>query len=178
MNSTNKNNQDYRLSIITWIIGFVFAACLSIAILLLSYILFNETVITLNSEKQITLPDNSEIQLKPYSILSYNTMMWLFSKDVQLSGEAEFNINTGKEFTVKTPAAKISTPGSQFKVAQWGNKLEVECYSNFACITTEDGMMILTENQKGIYKGGKIVKEQLSTLFMGVRINDMLCTNL
>ena len=62
--------------------------------------------------------------------------------------------------------------GSRFKVTQWGNTLEVECYSNFTCITSKDGELILIENQKGIYKGGKIAKEQLRTLFMGLRIND------
>ena len=78
--------------------------------------------------REIVLPDNSEVILNADSEIAYDTRKWEDQRTLELSGEAFFKVAKGKTFTVKTNAGTITVLGTQFNVEQRKDFFEVTCF--------------------------------------------------
>ena len=76
----------------------------------------------------ISLPDNSVVNLNAQSHLSFNKHQWNTKRELQLQGEAFFNVEKGSTFNVITSAGTITVLGTQFNVKQRNDYFEVICY--------------------------------------------------
>lgn len=92
---------------------------------------------TLAAEKTIiSLPDNSTVILNAASEISYHKNNWDDERELQLEGEAFFQVAKGKKFDVKTAEGTVSVLGTQFNVKQRDTYFEVICYEGVVKVTT------------------------------------------
>jgi ferric-dicitrate binding protein FerR (iron transport regulator) len=114
----------------------VTAAAASVAILVVCGTFFlrssgAEEVYVLNAgneKQQFTLPDSSHVCLNANSRLTYTDAFGKNSRDVELSGEAYFEVtkNTGKPFTVKAGEISVRVLGTVFNVQAYHSEERIE----------------------------------------------------
>ncbi len=93
------------------------------------YLNINTTVETSFAEKkEIYLPDSSFVNLNALSQVTFKEKIWNYKRQVQLEGEAFFNVASGAQFDVVTPQGTVSVLGTQFNVKNRGDFFEVVCY--------------------------------------------------
>ncbi len=82
------------------------------------------TVVANNSTKKVELPDGSLVWLNKNSELSYNKNLSGDTRDVELKGEAYFEVakNPNKPFTVELNETKTKVLGTQFNLKENINK--------------------------------------------------------
>jgi ferric-dicitrate binding protein FerR (iron transport regulator) len=83
----------------------------------------------------ITLPDASRVSLNAKSYLVFNKKEWKHEREVELYGEAFFNVAKGSSFKVKTASGTVTVYGTQFNVKQRDNYFEVICYEGIVGVT-------------------------------------------
>ena len=96
----------------------------------------NETVTTQYAEnKEVLLPDNSEIVLNADSEINYSLKKWDQQRNVNLEGEAFFKVAKGKRFTVITDGGSVAVLGTQFNVEHRRGFFEVTCYEGLVSVS-------------------------------------------
>ena len=105
------------------------------AILVLGFLVVNLTADDLTTYStataeslEITLPDDSAVQLNAGTTLSFNEDKWQDARAVSLDGEALFKVAKGSTFTVKTAAGTVQVLGTEFNVINREGLFEVTCY--------------------------------------------------
>ena len=78
--------------------------------------------------KEIRLPDNSEVTLNADSQITYDEGNWQEERDLKLNGEAFFKVAKGERFTVHTEQGKVSVLGTQFNIKQRSKLFIVDCF--------------------------------------------------
>jgi ferric-dicitrate binding protein FerR (iron transport regulator) len=76
----------------------------------------------------ITLPDNSTVTLNAASSLSYTKAAWEQERKIELEGEAYFDVEKGKSFTVLTTHGQVTVLGTRFSVKDRPGFYDVLCY--------------------------------------------------
>ncbi|OEK08979.1 hypothetical protein A8C32_13830 [Flavivirga aquatica] len=94
---------------------------------------------------QFSLPDASTVWLNAKSEISHNKD-WNKSRDIELNGEAYFEVAKGKTFTVKTPQGIVAVLGTKFNVKQRDNFFEVHCYEGTVSVIHKGKKTILKAN--------------------------------
>jgi ferric-dicitrate binding protein FerR (iron transport regulator) len=96
----------------------------------------NESVTTQYAEnKEVLLPDHSEIVLNADSEISYSIKKWDQQRNVNLEGEAFFKVAKGKRFTVITDGGSVAVLGTQFNVENRKGFFEVTCYEGLVSVS-------------------------------------------
>lgn len=76
----------------------------------------------------LTLPDGSEVIVMPHSEINYNSLLWNFSRNINLKGTAQFNVaRDGGAFRVHTKMLDVEVLGTVFEIAEKENVTEVSC---------------------------------------------------
>lgn len=110
------------------------------AILLTSaYFLFFNTTQTFETgiaqTKTFNLPDDSEVLLNAASKITFDEKNWHNQRDLILEGEAYFQVQKGKTFSVKTTDGVVKVLGTHFDVKQRNNYYEVSCFEGLVSVT-------------------------------------------
>jgi ferric-dicitrate binding protein FerR (iron transport regulator) len=84
------------------------------------------------------LPDNSEVLLNASSKITFNEKNWDKKRDLTLEGEAYFQVQKGKTFSVKTADGVVKVLGTHFDVKQRNNYYEVSCFEGLVSVTYND----------------------------------------
>lgn len=122
----------------------------------------DETISTdLAENREITLPDNSEILLNAESTLSYNEKNWDSNRAIKLEGEAYFKVAKGKKFTVTTSQGTISVLGTQFNVENRNGFFEVTCYEGLISVIFNDEEFKLPAGNSTIAVNGQLKRSQV-----------------
>lgn len=89
-------------------------------------IAFNEVVAPYGMVSNLTLPDGSKVWLNGGSSLKYPTVFAEKTREVQMSGEAYFEVHADKEhpFTVNTGTLKVTATGTAFNVSSLAKSKE------------------------------------------------------
>ncbi|MEL6866499.1 MAG: FecR domain-containing protein [Bacteroidota bacterium] len=111
-----------------------------------------------SQQEEVTLPDGSLVRLNALSKLSFSTDSWATNREVQLSGEAFFEVEKGSTFTVLTKQGQVEVLGTSFNVYTRENTLETQCYEgkvrlSVAAANTED--KVLTKGKGWSWKEGE-----------------------
>ncbi len=118
---------------------FMKVAAVAAFLVLGSYFYLNsldEKVSTQYAEnREVVLPDNSEVVLNADSRLSYSEKKWDKERNVNLYGEAFFKVAKGKRFTVATDAGTVAVLGTQFNVENRKGFFEVTCFEGLVSVT-------------------------------------------
>ncbi|OYX82501.1 MAG: anti-sigma factor [Flavobacteriales bacterium 32-34-25] len=118
----------------------IFRVAAAIAVLLTSaYFLFYNTTQSFETgiaqTESFKLPDNSEVLLNASSKITFNEKNWDKKRDLILEGEAYFQVQKGKTFSVKTADGVVKVLGTHFDVKQRNNYYEVSCYEGLVSVT-------------------------------------------
>ena len=123
-----RRHETFRHKLVQWCV----AASVVVMLVAGSLWHFSEHVLVSGDrELAYTLPDGSGVVVMPHSELSYNSFTWTLRRRVSLKGEAVFSVVHGGRFRVGTPAGRITVLGTQFRVKQHRQDMQVFCYEGF-----------------------------------------------
>ena len=80
------------------------------------------------------LPDNSKVNLNADSEITFKTKNWESKRELNLKGEAYFNVKKGSKFTVNTSLGSVSVLGTHFNVLARNAYFEVFCYEGLVSV--------------------------------------------
>ncbi len=95
--------------------------------------------------KQLTvkLPDGSEVTLKSHTAITYYPFWWNFSRIVNLSGEAYFDVKKGKDFVVASSLGKTVVLGTTFNIYARENEYKVTCFTGMVKVISQRERSVL-----------------------------------
>ena len=134
----------------------ILQAAAAIVILLLSvysvnaYLLKERATTQFAEQKEIALPDGSEVKLNAFSKIVWSRKHFAKRRMIALSGEAYFDVKKGDEFIIKTKKGKIEILGTQLNVFSRNDEFWVSCISGKVRVTSN--------NQEQIILPGEIAK--------------------
>lgn len=114
------------------------------------------------TSENISLPDNSQVNVNAASYFAFNENQWKQKREVQLKGEAYFKVAKGEKFTVVTPLGNVSVKGTQFNVKQRNNIFVVSCYEGLVEVTTAKDTILLPAGKEYRKINGSSLVESIS----------------
>ena len=112
----------------------------------------------------ITLPDGSKVWLNSQSRLTYSTNFNVKKRELQLDGEAYFEVahNPNKPFIVRSNDISVRALGTAFGVKAYNEDVLISSIlmKGKVLVTTPDGEAILMPNERIIYDKTTHKKEQ------------------
>ena len=122
----------------------------------------NENISTQYAEnKEVVLPDTSEILLNADSEISYSEKKWDKERNVSLEGEAFFKVAKGKRFTVSTDQGIVAVLGTQFNVENRKGYFEVTCFEGLVSVTYNNKETKLPAGTSFMAIDGKIIEAEI-----------------
>lgn len=107
--------------------------------------------------KSVVLPDNSTVELNIASTISYDANNWENAREIELTGEAFFNVTKGNRFAVSTEHGSIEVLGTSFNIRNRDNITEVICYTGKVKVTDLKGAsVILVKDGSARIVGGEM----------------------
>jgi ferric-dicitrate binding protein FerR (iron transport regulator) len=94
-------------------------------------------------ENVITLPDSSKVWLNKGATISYNASEWATNRELQLEGEAYFEVKRGQKFTVNSSLGSVNVLGTTFSVATFKDVFLVTCYTGKVAVNHQSSRVIL-----------------------------------
>jgi ferric-dicitrate binding protein FerR (iron transport regulator) len=140
------------------------AAVLILGFFLFKNIYFNSELTSIQTDialtESINLPDNSVVNLNSNSILTYNSADWAHNRQLDLQGEALFNVEKGKKFSVSTPQGNVQVLGTVFNVKSREYLFEVSCFEGSVQVEVNNETYILKQNDFLSFFDGKVSLRQ------------------
>lgn len=104
------------------------------------------------------LPDHSKVDLNAQSTISYHPYWWKINREVKLEGEAFFEVEKGKKFTVISSKGITQVLGTSFNIFSREDIYKVTCITGSVKVKSKMGFeAILKPNGKAeIQADGKI----------------------
>jgi len=145
-NKLNKQSQEKK--VVKLIPNWTYAVAASIIIIFgLLYFLNAESHFNTGYSEQLAvlLPDNSKVQLNSNSGLDYKSRNWKNNRELNLEGEAFFDVEKGQSFIVHTDEGTVEVLGTEFNVIAREHYFEVRCQEGRVKVTSniENGEVIL-----------------------------------
>lgn len=126
------SNNSKNTKAINLIPNWLYGAAASIAIIFSLFYFNNNNTANFSTsygeQLTVTLPDNSIVHLSPNSVLEYDKKDWKESRNLDLTGEAYFEVEKGQTFTVNTTEGNVTVLGTKFTVNASNNFFEVHCF--------------------------------------------------
>ena len=128
------------------------------------YLLFQQNLVRVETgvgeKTTITLPDASSVALNALTEISFNESKWEDNREVQLEGEAFFDVAKGAKFVVATSAGSVSVLGTEFNVRHRGRVFEVRCFEGQVKVVSGEHTTVLREGDNfrisnGVVSSGK-----------------------
>jgi ferric-dicitrate binding protein FerR (iron transport regulator) len=98
-------------------------------------------------ENIIILPDSSKVWLNQGATISYNAADWATHREIQLEGEAYFDVKKGQRFTVHSKLGTVTVLGTTFTVSERKAIFSVACYTGKVAVTHAGNEVILKAKQ-------------------------------
>lgn len=114
------------------------------------------------STEQIALPDNSEVSLNAKSTLTYDSSTWEDSRNLELEGEALFEVEKGQKFTVNTEYGNVEVLGTIFNVKARDYTFEVTCFEGSVNVEVNDSSHVLKPGDVLRLENSEILKIKTS----------------
>jgi len=102
-----------------------------------------------------TLSDGSTVHLNAGTELSYHPHWWRFARILELEGEAYFEVEKGKRFTVSSPQGATTVLGTSFNIYARNNQYRVHCLTGQVEVETQAGETKTLQPNQAIRLSGK-----------------------
>lgn len=86
----------------------------------------------------VMLPDRSQVQLNSNSDLDFKSLNWKNNREINLEGEAFFDVEKGKSFKLHTEEGVVEVLGTEFNVISRANYFEVRCLEGKVKVSSKD----------------------------------------
>lgn len=146
-------------------LNFKLASVASIALIFgLAIFLKNYSVVVssgMNEKFSHILPDNSEVFLNENSSLEYHPYWWSFNREIEFEGEAFFEVEKGKQFTVSSEKGRTTVLGTSFNINS-RKEYTVYCKTGKVAVNVDNEKepILLVPNQVvSVVNGVKVVKQ-------------------
>ena len=106
------------------------------------------------------LPDQSIVVVNDGSSIKYIKGTWETERNIELIGEAFFNVKKGSSFQVNTANGLIKVLGTKFNIRAWGDKLYVECYEGSVKVSHQQQVTTLVKDQAVNVVQGQMEEKQ------------------
>ncbi len=163
------------------------AAVLVVMVSVISWLLFQniqqskvlaagviKTVVPVGEKSQVVLPDGTVVWINSGSELSYSNVFGLHSRDVQLKGEAYFEVtkNTELPFIVLTKDCQVQVLGTRFNVKSYEENAftETALAEGSVALTSKNG-------QRAVMEPGQVAvaSSDGSISFKSLNIENLIC---
>lgn len=104
----------------------------------------------------VVLPDNSKAELNSNSDIKFKRWNWKSNRELDLKGEAFFDVEKGQSFKVYTDDGIVEVLGTEFNVISRAHYFEVQCQEGKVKVTsytTNDEVVLLPGNGVRIING-------------------------
>ncbi len=124
------------------------------------------TVVTtgFGESQAVTLPGGSVITLNANSSIKYEADEWEEGRNVELEGEAFFDVVKGNDFVVHTDEGNIKVLGTSFNIRTRDDDLDVVCYTGKVNVSDNNYSVDLTPGNLVRVHDGKVLREWTKTL--------------
>ena len=122
------------------------------------------------------LPDGSTAALNAGTQLSYKPLWWRFSREMALEGEAYFEVEKGKKFSVISKIGRTEVLGTSFNIYSRDNEYKVTCLTGKVKVTSfASAEAVLSPEQTAQInsKGEIAISRELKASDSHAWINDM-----
>ncbi|MFH0756773.1 MAG: FecR family protein [Bacteroidota bacterium] len=146
------------------------AASLTLLLAVTGYMRFHlrECYCPAGQHTSLELPDGSLVELNAETSIRYHPFWWFKSREVQLQGEAFFNVKPGKKFNVVSSMASTEVKGTTFNIFSRDLQYRVICLSGLVQITsarTRDQIILAPNecanlNTSGVFDISPLNEEQ------------------
>ncbi len=151
-------------SVVKMMSGRYWMAAAAIIIVLLGSVLFMRLYTTevnalLGEHVVAQLPDGSEVMLNAGTSIAYKPYWWRFNREVQLEGEAFFEVVEGEKFEVNSSAGQTAVLGTRFNVFARGNQYQVTCFSGKVRVVAHQSghaLIIISNEQATLNREGSL----------------------
>lgn len=103
----------------------------------------------------VNLPDGSTVELNAASKISFKPFWWRFSRDIEMLGEAYFEVKKGSQFVVSCPNGVVTVLGTSFNIKARDNTFSVTCLTGKVQVSASTQKVILASKMEA-----KMVNEQ------------------
>lgn len=110
------------------------------------FFMSNEIRSGFGSNKTIALDDGSKVTLNAKSELCHANL-FRYNRNLELEGEAFFEVTHGRSFTVKTKLGEVRVLGTKFTVTAFGDYFEVVCFQGKVAVHARQKNTILTAGE-------------------------------
>ena len=132
---------------------------------------YTQNIAPKGQKSQVILPDGTTVYLNSGTILKYNNIFGKRNRDVEMVGEAYFEVTHNEDlpFIIHTKEIEIEVTGTKFNVMAYPEEDNVETTVSEGKVTVREvtgkSSIVLTANQKASYhKPTKmLVKEEVKT---------------
>lgn len=120
------------------------------------YFTSKKNITTLRGETTVfELPDKSRATVDALSSIKLKRFNW--NRNITLDGEAFFEVEKGKKFTVTTNAGAVEVLGTKFNVIARDNYFETTCYEGRVLVTYKESKKILNAGDQFLVIDHKII---------------------
>lgn len=140
------------------------AASIAAIVIILPSIAFFYTksiVAERGSHVSVALPDGSKVDLNAESKISYKPLWWFITRDVELTGEAYFEVEKGSTFNVHSGQYAVSVLGTTFNVFSRAGKFYTTCLTGKVNVSDKSESVILTPNMQASWDNGKVIAREV-----------------
>jgi len=107
------------------------------------------------------LPDGSTVHLNAETGISYKPYWWKFSRELELDGEAFFDVKKGKNFKVVSDNGITEVLGTSFNIFSRNNNYKVHCITGKVLVSSNFGeQKVLRPSYSVEIKGHSLKKIQ------------------
>ncbi len=131
------------------------AACIILFAIFFTFSTQTQTISQNETNKTFFLPDNSKVTLASDSKIRYSRMF--FTREVELDGEAYFEVEKGSSFEVKTANGEVRVLGTKFSVVNRDESFIVQCFEGKVEVNYKDEEKVLIAGDK--FVGGYVEPE-------------------
>jgi transmembrane sensor len=150
----------------------IFAVAASIILLagIFSILRFYTTTVYSPAGQHLShvLPDGSIVKLNAESEITYKPLWWRFVREVEFEGEAYFEVEKGKKFSVASSMGTTEVLGTSFNIYSRGEEYNVTCITGQVMVisTTSQVVTLGPEYEARVSADGSILvaKEMKSGL--------------
>ena len=127
-------------------------ASVAAAIILLVYFITRNpsTAVVAEAGERITvdLPDRSTVVLNAGSTIQYSKKSFLKDRELNLTGEAFFQVRQGSQFAVHTDGGVVTVLGTKFNVLSREDRFEVSCLEGKVSVENQHDNTILEKGKR------------------------------
>jgi transmembrane sensor len=140
---------------------YLYSAAASVLLLLGFWFLWPKPIENVVAAKgqhsEFKLPDGSKVSLNADTKISYNKKKFKEKRNLEMDGEAFFNVEKGSPFVISTSLAEIKVLGTSFNVYARENQFKVSCFTGKIKVSYGTQSQIIVPGQTAYIENNKLL---------------------